>query len=410
MFSNDGTKPRPLAGIRIVECGVWHAGPGADAILADLGAEVIKVESLEGDPVRTNGRALGAVAFDGLERPDWSLLYEISNRNKKSICLDLGSREGQEILGKLVTDADVFLTNLKKTSIPKLNLDYESIKARNPRIIHASISGFGAEGPMSEFGGFDPLGQAVSGMAFLAGQDEPVVLQTYILDQLTAIAASHAVQTALLVRERQGHGQAVHVSLYGTAIWLLYCNIMATSVMGNNPMVSWDRKANPPLRNSYKCRDGEWLLGTNHPEHRYWGRFCDVIGRPDLREDPRFDTVESRKTNTPELIATLDAIFLERDRDDWASLLRSNDLLFSPVHRVSDVVRDPQALANGYMLDVHHPFLGDARIPGYPVQFSANDTCTGPAPAMGEHTDVLLAGLGYSADQIAEMRAAGVLK
>ena len=409
-FTATKNKPRPLEGIRVVECGVWHAGPGGAAILADLGAEVIKIEAFGGDPERTQGRSLGTVTFGGVEKKDWTLLFEISNRNKKGICLDVASPEGQEILKRLVASADIFLTNLRKTTIPKLGLDYDSIKAANPEIIHVSASGFGAEGPMSEYGGFDPMGQAVSGMVFLAGRDEPVVLQTFILDQLTAITISHAAQTALLVRERHGHGQAVHVSLYGSAIWMLYCNLITTSVMGKNPQTKWDRTLNPPLRNCYKCKDGEWLMGTNHPEHKYWSLFCETIGASDLLDNPKYQTTKDRTACARELVATLDTIMLGKTRDEWLKIFNERGLLFCPVQRIDEVVTDPQAFINGYMIDVDHPTLGKVRIPGYPVQFSENETCTGPAPEHGEHTDSVLGEIGYSPSEIAELKTKGVAK
>lgn len=409
-FPTDRRKALPLEGVRIVECGVWHAGPGGCAILADLGAEVIKVESLEGEPERTQGRSLGSVSFDGVEKEDWSLLFEISNRNKKGICLDIGSPDGYDILMRLVASADIFTTNLRKSTIEKLRLDYASVKKNNDNIIHASVSGFGSEGPMSQSGGFDPMGQAVSSMVFLAGRDEPVVLQTFVLDQLTAIMLSHAVQTALFVRERHGYGQALHVSLYGTAISLLYCNLMATSVMGANPMTSWDRSISPPMRNCYKCKDGEWIMGTNHPEHKYWDNFCDVINRPGLKSDPRFESTALRKENVRELVELLDEVMLEKTRDEWLAIFKECGLLFCTVQRIEEVVKDPQALINGYMMDIEHPILGNARVPGYPAQFSENDTCWGPAPEKGQHTDEIMKEVGYTQIDIDDARLRNIVK
>lgn len=409
-FQTDGTKPRPLAGIRIVECGVWHAGPGGSAILADLGAEVIKVESLDGEPERTLGRSLGTTSFDGVEKADWTLLFEISNRNKKGICLDVVSPEGKEVLHRLVATADVFITNLRKTTVPKLGIDYETLKSVNPNIIHASLSGFGSQGEMSDYGGFDPMAQAMSGMVFLAGHEEPTVLQTFIVDQLASITLSQAIQTALFVRERHGYGQALHVSLYSTAIWLLYCNITATSVMGYNAQASWDRFANPPLRNTYKCRDGKWMMCTNNPEHKYWDHFCAVTGLTEQMQDPKFATATARKENAEELVRFLDQVMLTKDRDEWLELLNGARLLFCPVQTIDEVIRDPQALSNRYIIDVDHPVMGKVRLPGYPVQFSANDTCVGPAPERGEHTTAVLTELGYDAEDVDQLRARGVTR
>jgi len=410
LFDTDGTKPRPLAGVRVVECGVWHAGPGGAAILADLGAEVIKVESLDGEPERTQGRSLGARSFDGHDKPDWSLLFEISNRNKKGICLDVASPDGREVLQRLVGTADVFITNLRKDTVPKLGLDYDTLKAVNPRLVHASISGFGSSGAMSGYGGFDPMAQSVSGMVFLAGNPEPTVLQTFIVDQLAAIALSHAIQTALFVRERHGYGQALHLSLYSSALWLLYCNVTAAGVLGTNPQAGWDRYANPPLRNSYRCGDGKWLMCTNHPEHKYWDRFCALTGLAERMKDPKFATAQARKQNARELIDVLDEAMLAKGRDEWLAEFNRAGLLFCPVQTIEEVIHDPQAAANRYVVDVDHPVMGKVRVPGYPVQFSANDTCMGPAPERGEHTAVILEDLGYDAGAIATLKAGGVTR
>jgi crotonobetainyl-CoA:carnitine CoA-transferase CaiB-like acyl-CoA transferase len=411
------TLPRPLEGIRIIECGIWHAGPGASAIFADLGAEVIKLESLDGDPERLYGSLLGRIdftagkrSFPGGDKEDWNLLFEMSNRNKKGICVNLTTPEGKKIVNRLVETADIFLTNLRQPATRKLQIDYESLKQVNPRIIHLSVSGFGSRGTMADVGGFDQIGQAMSGMLFLTGADKPVVLQTIILDQLTAITASHAMLTALFVRERHGYGQALHVSLYGSAIWLMYANITATSVMNKNIQVNFDRTVNPPLRNFYKCSDGKWLMGVMHPERQYWPAFCEATGLKHLDCDPRFATSEARVENVTGLIAAIDEALLAKTRDEWLKIFHENNLNFGPIQDFQEVLEDPQALINDYIITIDHPTLGLVKVPGYPVQFSANQTCTGPAPDRGQHTDVVLAKVGYSPDDIAGLRHAGVVK
>jgi len=202
---------RPLEGIRIVEYGVFHAGPGGNAILGDLGAEIIKIETSSGDPERYWTKVAGS---DFSLKNGESLIFEASNRNKKGICLDIKKVKGRKIFNRLITDADVFLTNLRKSTKVKLGLDYETLSQLNPKIIFASVSGYGLEGPMSDLGAFDPLGQARSGMMFVAGNSEPEMLHLGILDQATAITVSHAILTALLVRERQGYGQGDRIQRY----------------------------------------------------------------------------------------------------------------------------------------------------------------------------------------------------
>ncbi len=207
-----------LDSIRVVECGVFHAGPGAAAILGELGAEVIKVETLAGDPERT-WYGLGHI---NLKAPDSnSMMFEVSNPNKKSICLDIEHAQGRRVFDELIRTADVFITNLRKSTRIRLKIDYPSLAGSHPELIYAGISGFGPEGPLSDAGAFDPMAQARSGMMFATGNGQPLVMQLAVLDQAAAISASQAILGALFYRERFGTGQEVHVSLYGTALWLM---------------------------------------------------------------------------------------------------------------------------------------------------------------------------------------------
>jgi crotonobetainyl-CoA:carnitine CoA-transferase CaiB-like acyl-CoA transferase len=411
----DGTSielklPRPLEGIRIVECGVWHAGPGAAAILADLGAEVIKVETLTGDPERRFG-GFGLVNSGDKAKPNWNLLFEFSNRNKKAICVDTTREDGRAILNELVKSADVFLTNLRQSVIPKVGLDFQSMLKINPKIIYLNVTGFGPKGPMKNVGGFDPMGQAISGMMFLAGQEEPVWLQAIVLDQVTAITASHAILTALLARQRYGVGQEIHASLYGSAIWMMHANLLTTSVLNENVQLKWDRMKNPVLRNNYKCKDGKWITCAHQPEEAYWPAFCNAIGQKQLESDPRFATKVLRAKYNLDILLILDDVLLTRPRAEWLQIFQEYGLQFAPVQNLLDVLEDPQAHANGYIVDFDHPLLGKIRIPGYPVSFSANTAGThGPAPDLGEHTVEVLSGLGYSSEAIDRLKAEHVVR
>jgi crotonobetainyl-CoA:carnitine CoA-transferase CaiB-like acyl-CoA transferase len=413
MIENTGTGhelPGPLQGVRIVECAVWHAGPGASAILADMGAEVIKVETLAGDPERAQ-KNLGAVNFEQSSNPDWSFMFELSNRNKRGICLDIHSNQGRTLFNRLLETADVFLTNLRNETKPKWGIDYESVRKINPRIIHANVSGFGPRGKMRNVGAFDPMGQAISGMVFLTGPNEPVLLQAVILDQMTAIAASHAMLAALFVRERHGIGQEVHVSLYSSALWLMHSNLLATGILKSNPIVEWDRSKNSPLRNCFKCKDGKWVMGTNHPEDKFWKKFCDITGQSGLADDPRYNRIEVRSKHSAELMDIFNSIFLMRTRDEWVSLLQENGLMFAPVQDLDEVLVDPQALENGYVVDFDHPTLGKVKLPGFPIHFSENKAGThGAAPALGQDTDQVLTELGCTLEEIDSLHAGNIVK
>jgi crotonobetainyl-CoA:carnitine CoA-transferase CaiB-like acyl-CoA transferase len=399
----------PLAGIKVVEVGVWHAGPGANVVLADLGAEVVKVESLRGEPERHTGK-FGNMDTESLDSGDWTLIFEISNRNKQSVQLDIGSDEGKELLHKLVADADVFLTNLRRDTVGKLGIDYDTLSVINPRLVYARTTGFGPNGPIAGQGAYDTLGQAYSGMLFLAGNDEPTPLSVLVLDQMTAIATSHAIITALLSRSMTGLGQDVHVSLYSSAIWLNYANLMTTSALGMEIDLSWNRKHHGVLRSMFRCADGVWVAGTHHPEDPYWHRFCAAIQRPDLADDPRLTTRVLRADHLPELYDLLDDVFAARTSGEWLKTLGAGGLLFAPVRRFEDVLSDPQAEANDYIVNIEHPRLGAMRVPGYPVTFGKDQVVPyRAAPSLGEHTDAVLAGLGLDDEAIAGLRERKVI-
>jgi crotonobetainyl-CoA:carnitine CoA-transferase CaiB-like acyl-CoA transferase len=400
-------KPQPLEGIRVLEYGVFHAGPGGAAILGDLGARVVKIETPAGDPIRfwTDIAGLDLALPNGE-----GVVFEAANRNKRGICLDIERPEGREIFSRLAAGADVFLTNLRKTTKAALGLDYSAIRRLNPRIVHASVSGYGPEGPMADAGAFDPLGQACSGMMFVTGRDEPALIHLGVLDQAAAIAVSHAVLTALFHRERTGAGQEVHVSLYSTALWLQYVNLMATRLLSIDPCVTSDRSRHSPLRNRFQCKDGRWLLSAHHPDEKYWDRFCRAIGRSDLLTDGRYTDGAGRPCRFEELNRLLDGVFAQRALDEWLQELTAAGLMFSPIRHIREVPTDPQAIGNRYVVPFHHPLFGEVQIPGYPFHFSACSAGTrSAAPRLGEHTDEVLQEIGYGDAEIGRLRAQGVI-
>jgi crotonobetainyl-CoA:carnitine CoA-transferase CaiB-like acyl-CoA transferase len=398
----------PLDGIRVLECAVFHAGPGGSAILGDLGAEIIKIESPSGDPERhwTN---VGGVDFT-LQNKD-SAMFEGSNRNKRAICIDIKRERGRKIFERLAKEADVFVTNLRKSTKTRLGLDYGTLSQLNPRIIHASVSGYGLEGPMSDIGAYDPMGQARSGMMFVTGRPEPAMLYIGLVDQATAITLSHAIVTALLVRERKGIGQEVHVSLYSAALWVQYANLMLSSMLSTDPCVPASRSHHSPLRNVFCCQDGQWILGTHHPEARYWPSFCEATSQTALLNDPHFTDDSGNPTNYDGLIEIFDEVFATKPRDEWMEIFRKRGLMFCSVQRIWEVQSDPQALANDYVVPLDHPVQGQIKIPGYPVYFSACKAGTrSVAPKLGEHTNQILREIGYADPDIATLRNEGVIR
>ena len=399
--------PRPLEGIRVVEYGLFHAGPGAAAILGDLGAEVIKIEPRDGDPER-HWIQVGQLplALPGGE----SAMFQASNRNKKGIGVDIKNPMGREVFHRLIGDADVFLTNIRKTTKAKLKIDYASLSSVNPTLIHANVSGYGPEGPMSDLGAFDPLGLARSGMMFVSGRDEPLLMHIGVLDQATSMTLSHAIITALFVRERKGVGQEIHVSLFGTAQWLMYPTLLIGNLLSVEPVVDHDRNGHSPLRNFFRCKDGEWIIGAHHPEEKYWKTFCEATGQPRLISDPRYATLAARAENNAELVKHFDEVFATRTRDEWMSLFVPRGLLFCSIQHASEVKNDPQAQANDYVVDFEDPNLGKIKIPGYPIHFSACSAGTRTlAPKLGEHTSSVLREAGYTEPEIEALMASGAV-
>jgi crotonobetainyl-CoA:carnitine CoA-transferase CaiB-like acyl-CoA transferase len=403
----DQHQNKPLAGIKVVEYGVFHAGPGGGAILGDLGADVIKVENATGDPLRHWTSVAG---FDFSIADNQSLMNEISNRNKKGICLDIKTEKGMAILHQLVKEADVFLTNLRKSTKEKLGIDYAALSKINPRIIHANVSGFGPEGPMADMGAFDPLGQAWSGMTFVTGTEHPALTHIGLLDQTTAITLSHAVITALFVRERKGIGQSVDISLYGTALWMQYINLVITNTFSVDPCIPADRNHHSPLRNAFCCKDEKWIIGTHHPENKYWDTFCEVTGQGQLIDDPRYTSEEGKPIKSAELVQIFDVVFAKQSSAVWMERLTTAGLIFAPIQKITDIKNDPQAIANKYVTPFRHRVLGDIQMPGYPIQFSACEAGThSSAPRLGEHTDEILEDLGYTSEDIVSFRDAGIV-
>lgn len=400
--------PGPLDGIRIVEYGIFHAGPGGNAILGDLGAEIIKIETFAGDPERYWTKV--AESDFSLKNKE-SLIFDASNRNKKSMCLDIKQKRGREVFNQLIKDADVFLTNLRKSTRARMGLDYGSISKLNPDIVYASVSGYGTDGPMSDLGAFDPLGSARSGMMFLVGNQEPQLLHIGILDQATAITVSHAILTALLDRERRGVGQEVHISLYSTALWIQYFNLLIAGVLFKDPYIPGDRRKHSPLRNQFRCKDGKWIFGTHHPEEKYWATFCKATEQTALLEDPRYTNGSGGPTNFIELNQIFDRVFATKTADQWMEIFVPLGLLFCSVQNIMEVTTDPQALANAFIVPFNHPVQGNVKIPGYPITFSASSTGTkSAAPRLGQHTDEIMNELGFSKKDIERLKKEKVVK
>ena len=402
--------PMPLEGIRVVDWTIWQQGPVCTAMLGDLGADVIKVESRDGgDP----GRSLGAIGGSDLsDRPNF--YFEANNRNKRGLTLDLKQPEAREIVHKLVAGADVFVQNFRKGVAERLGLGYDDLRRHNEKLIYANATGYGPEGPDSGDPSFDQLGLARSGIMLAAGEPDmpPQAIAGGVADQMGAVMMAYGVLAALLARERHGMGQVVDASHLGSMSFLqglsLSCKLMAGFAF---PRSFRNRAANA-LWNHYRCADDRWLALGMLQSDRYWADLCKAIGRPELGTDPRFADLRVRAANAAECVGALDEAFATRPRDEWLRILRDGgDFIFTVVNSVDELPDDPQMRINGYIVDFDHPSFGPTPMVGIPVRLSETPgAIRAPAPEHGQHTELILVEeLGYDWDDVARLREEGVI-
>ena len=407
----------PLDGIRIVDWTIWQQGPVAGAMLGDLGAEVIKIEERErGD----GGRAMFQVPGGDGSSPYW----EMNNRNKKSFTVDLKHPEGVELVRKLIDQADVFIQNFRPSVAEKVGLDFETLKARNPKLIYASASAFGPEGPERKARAYDLIGQARSGFLLRDGKDEPDIPDGGMADQMGAIMLAYGVMCGLMARERHGVGQKVDTSLLGSMMWLrglpFARELMKdprrnASDMGQHRQQNVPSRLDPgnPLWNTYKCGDGSWLALAVLATDPHWPVVLEALGGPPaLSEDLRFQDHWGRCSNAAEIVAILDALFASQPREYWLDrLVAKGDLPVCAINTTEEAANDPQALINGYITTFDHPSYGPVKLPGFPVTLSetpARIHCR--APEFGEHTEELLIDrLGLDWDEISRLRGSKVI-
>ena len=403
-------KSGPLDGILVLDWTIAQFGPVSTMMLADMGAQVIKVESLDGDSGRQVERVGG---YDSGLPDDISAFFESLNRQKLGIALDLKKPRGVEIMCELVKRSDVLVQNFRQGVAERLGLGYNELVKHNPQIIYASASGYGPEGPDASRPAYDLTGEARSGALWWTGgaaDDTPIGL--HLADQIGGIMLSYGVLGALIARERFGFGQKVDVSHLGSMIWGRGMQ-NGISLLINRELYGHDRRsATNVLWNFYKCRDGEWLAFAMGQQDRYWPIFCEAIECPELIEDGRFNTVEKRYENLEELVRLVDAVFAGKTRDEWETILaRAGDLIYQRVQRTLDLRDDPQVVANNYIIDFEHPVLGPTKWLQTPIGYSRTPLSTRKmAPALGENTEELLIDLlGYTWEDIESLSADGVI-
>lgn len=398
----------PLDDIKVIEIDSWMAAPSAGAILADLGAEVIKIEPLSGDPMRDTGRP--AKVDNG---GDYDFQFDVDNRGKQSIAIALDTKEGMGIVHQLIADADIFLCNLLPHRQKKFGLDPKTLTQINPKIVHATLTGYGTDGPDAWRPGYDVtafFGRSGLYDSMREGNEGYVPMARPAQgDHTTGLALVGAVLAALRLVDRTGESQTVETSLYETAVWTQASDFAVTAV-DKAPVRRRSRhEMLIPLGNRYPCGDGKWVV-LNMPEAAAWPKFCRIIGREDWLEDERLQDARGRFRNMRELVEGIDEALAKKSRDQWGEIFDAEKMIWGPVLTLDEVARDDQAHAIGLFPEIEHEEIGTYRSVGIPMRFqNAEVGPKSPAPKLGQHSRTLLKELGFSESEIKGFKTSGVI-
>lgn len=399
----------PLDDIRVIEIDNWMAAPSAGAALADLGADVVKIEPLSGDPMRGMGRP---AKIDGPMK-GYDFQFDVDNRGKRSIAVALDTPEGAALVRRLCRTADVFLCNLLAPRQAKFGLDPASLLAENPKLVHATLTGYGTTGPEAWRPGYDVtafFGRSGLYDALREGEDGLVPMARPAQgDHTTGLALLGAILAALRLAERTGEGQVVETSLFETAIWTQASDFAVTAVDKAPVRRRMRHEMIQPLGNRYPCGDGKWIV-FNQPGDAPFRLFCEVIGRHEWLSDERFATVKGRFDHMRELVDGIDATLATKSRDEWGRLFDAAGLIWGPALSLDEVADDAQAQSLGLFPTVEHPELGPYRTVRAPMRFATAEVGPrGPSPALGEHTRAVLADAGFAAGEIEDLAARGIV-
>jgi crotonobetainyl-CoA:carnitine CoA-transferase CaiB-like acyl-CoA transferase len=395
-------------GVRVIELAQWVFVPVAGALLADWGADVIRIERPEGDPYR--GLATQGI---GTDSGGVNLSVALAGRGKRSMALDLRREEGRAIVHQLLAGADVFLTNLRPGALQRLGLDADTLTDRYPSLVYARGHGYGVRGPDADHAGYDASAfWARGGLAHVLTppeQSDPIAQRGAMGDRNGAMALAFGIAAALLRRTRTGRGSIVDVSLLATAMWTLSSDVLA-ALQGQKPRAGSAGGAYVnPLVGTYRTSDGRHIQLVFLEADRYWSDFCRLLGRDDLVEDPRFADLAARREHAEECVAVLRREFAARTFAEWKTLLSGLDAPWAPVQAVEELLEDPQVLANDYLGEVKVEGGEGYRLPAVPLQVDERPPPLRRAPEHGEHTEAVLVELGYTWDEIAELGRGGVI-
>jgi crotonobetainyl-CoA:carnitine CoA-transferase CaiB-like acyl-CoA transferase len=397
----------PLEGMKVVEMGLWVAGPSAAAMLGDWGAAVIKIEPPTGDPFR--GLFASVMGNTAALNPP----FELDNRGKRSVVLNLERAEAREIAYQAIADADVFITNNRPKVLEAFGMDYQELSKRFPKLVYGQVTGYGPHTGARDTAAYDVgafWSQAGVGGSLTAPGGEIPQQRGGMGDHMTGMALAGAICAALVSRGRTGKGQHVSVPLVRVGAYMIAWDLMLCLRLGI-PVLTYDRyHAVNPIIDSYKAGDGKWFWLLLLQADRHWGDLCRALGREDLQEDERFKDILQRRINAPELVEELDRVFATKSRDDWGAVFQAHNVWWAPVNWPHEVIADPVVQDAGAFVDVPSAEGDAVRMVATPADFSETRwQASGPPPELGQHTEEVLLELGYDWDRITALKEAGAI-
>jgi crotonobetainyl-CoA:carnitine CoA-transferase CaiB-like acyl-CoA transferase len=398
-----------LKGYRVLDVSAHGAVPIAGSILADWGADVIKIENPEHPDIIRGGTAWGVPPPKGGS----SHLYHVFNHGKRSAAINLKHERGREALLRIAETSDVFLTSFLSGVRQRLGIDVDDVRARRADIIYGRNTGRGTKGPFAELGGFDATSfWSRAGLAAATSAPDQALPTTMPApafgDSQTGFALASGVVAALLHRERTGVGMVVDTSLLNTGMWAMQTAIAGATLLGTEEMRRPRRGTGAPLVNSYRTKDGRFVHLCMDQQH-YWPSFCDAVARPKWKEDPRLATHEAREKNGDYCVQLVEGLFAERTLAEWKEVLAGQRGPYDPVQKVGELATDPQVIANGYMAEVQDEAGRTLSLVAPPIQFDGARYETRPGPGHGADTDEVLVEVGYDMDDVIQLKIDGAI-